>query len=157
MTSPVRPIPPGYHTATPYLIVNDAARALAFYQAAFGATELLRLANPGGGIGHAEIRVGDSVIMLADEHPAMGYRCPPALGGTPVSLHLYVEDVDAMFARAVTAGATATRPVQDMFYGDRTGTLTDPFGHVWSLATHTEDVPPAEITRRYAALMAQGA
>ncbi len=147
-----KPIPDGYHTATPYLIVKGAARALEFYKKAFGAEELLRMTDPTGGIGHAEIKIGDSPIMLADEHPEMGYRGPRSSDGTSVSILLYVDDVDARFARAIAAGATATRPVRDEFYGDRTGTLTDPFGHVWSLATHTEDVPPAELDRRFKAL-----
>jgi PhnB protein len=112
----------------------------------------MRLAGPDGKVGHAEVRIGDSIVMLADEHPDMGYRGPQALGGTPVSLLIYVPDVDAQFARAVAAGATETRPVQDQFYGDRSGTLTDPFGHVWTIATHTEDVPVEEVERRLAAL-----
>jgi PhnB protein len=152
---PVKPVPEGYHTATPYLIVHDAARALDFYQRAFGAKELMRFAAPDGKIGHAEIRIGDSVIMLADEYPDMGYRSPRALGGSPVSVMLYIEDVDARFARALAAGAIQTRALENQFYGDRTGTLTDPFGHVWTLATHVEDVPPDELQRRAAAAMKQ--
>jgi PhnB protein len=147
------PVPEGYHTATPYLIVHDAARALDFYQRAFGAKELMRFAAPDGKIGHAEIRIGDSVIMLADEYPDMGYRSPRALGGSPVSILLYVEDVDALFSRALAVGAIQTRALENQFYGDRTGTLTDPFGHVWTLATHVEDVPPDELQRRAAAAM----
>jgi PhnB protein len=148
----IKPIPDGYHTATPYLIVHDAKAALAFYVQAFGAVELMRLEGPDGKVGHAEIRIGDSPIMLADEHPQMGFRSPRALGGTPVSLMLYVEDVDARFARALAAGAKALRPVQDQFYGDRSGTLEDPFGHVWTIGTHVEDVSPEEIQRRVAAM-----
>jgi PhnB protein len=148
-----KPVPEGYHTATPYLIVHDAARALDFYQRAFGAKELMRFAAPDGKIGHAEIRIGDSVIMLADEYPDMGYRSPRALGGSPVSILLYVEDVDALFSRALAVGAIQTRALENQFYGDRTGTLTDPFGHVWTLATHVEDVPPDELQRRAAAAM----
>jgi PhnB protein len=146
-----KPIPEGYHTVTPYLIVRGAARAIDFYQQAFGATELMRFADPGGRVGHAEIKVGDSVIMLADEFPEMGIRSPQSIGGSPVILALYVEDVDASFARAVAAGATVLRPVKDQFYGDRSGTLTDPFGQVWTLATHKEDVPPEEVRRRFEA------
>lgn len=152
----VRPVPEGYHTATPYLIVSDAARALEFYARAFGAKELMRFAAPGGKIGHAEIRIGDSVIMLADEYPEQGYRSPRALGGSPVSLMLYLDDVDARFARALAAGAVQLRPLENQFYGDRTGTLADPFGHVWTLATHVEDVPPDELQRRAEAAMKGG-
>ncbi|MGH7127836.1 MAG: VOC family protein [Planctomycetaceae bacterium] len=152
---PVQTVPEGYHTATPYLIIKGAAEALEFYKKAFGAKESMRLAGPDGKIGHAEIRIGDSPIMLADEHPDMGYVGPNTLGGTPVSLALYVEDVDARFKQAVAAGAKVLRPVQDQFYGDRTGTLKDPFGHVWSLATHIEDVPPEEMHRRFEEMMQQ--
>jgi PhnB protein len=154
----VKPIPEGYHTVTPYLIVRDAAGAIAFYQKAFGARELMRMADPSSGkVGHAEIQIGDSPIMLADEHPDMGYRSPHALGGTPVSIALYVEDVDAVFNRAVAAGAKATRPVKDQFYGDRSGTLTDPYGHVWTIGTHKEDVAPDEMERRFEAARKQQA
>jgi PhnB protein len=153
----VRPIPEGYHTATAYLIIKDAAKALDFYKKAFGAVELVRMEGPGGKIGHAEIKIGDSPIMLADEHPNMGFRSPQSLGGTPVSLVLYVEDVDTWFSRAVAAGATVMRPVQDQFYGDRTGTLTDPFGHVWTIATHKEDVTSEEMRKRSEAFMKQQA
>lgn len=153
----VKPIPDGYHTVTPYLIVKDAARALDFYKRAFGATELMRMADPGGKVMHAEIKVGDSPIMLADEFPQMGYSAPPALGGTPVSIVLYVEDVDALFRQAVAAGAKERRPVQDQFYGDRTGTLEDPFGHVWTLSTHKEDVSHEEMHKRFEASMKQHA
>ncbi len=143
-----RPIPEGYHTATPYLIVKGAAEALEYYKKAFGARETMRFAAPGGKIGHAEIRIGDSAIMLADEHPDMGYRGPQSIGGTPVSILLYVEDVDRWFERAIAAGGKVMRPVAEQFYGDRTGTLTDPFGHVWSISTHVEDVSPEEMHRR---------
>jgi PhnB protein len=148
----VRPIPEGYHTVTSYLIIKDAARALDFYKQAFGAVELMRMAGPDGCIGHAEIRIGDSPIMLADEFPGMGFRSPQSLGGTPVSLLLYVEDVDKRFSQAVAAGATVLRPVKDQFYGDRSGTLKDPFGHTWHLSTHKEDVSVEEIARRMAAM-----
>jgi PhnB protein len=153
----VKPIPDNYRTVTPYLIVNDAARALDFYKQALGATERMRLDGPGGKVGHAEIELGDSVIMLADEFPEMGARSPQSLGGSPVSLLLYVEDVDARVARAVAAGATLLRPVKDQFYGDRSGTLADPFGHTWTIATHTEDVSPEEMNRRHQDLLKQHA
>jgi PhnB protein len=152
-----KPIPDGYRTATPYLIIKGAAEAIEFYKRAFGATELLRMADPQGRVGHAEIKIGDSVIMLADEHPAMGYRGPRSLGGSSVSILLYLEDVDGVFERAVKAGATAQRPVADQFYGDRSGTLEDPFGHVWTVATHVEDVPPEEMQRRAEAAMKSAA
>jgi PhnB protein len=148
----VQPIPDGYEGAIPYLIVQDARRAIEFYRKAFGATEHMCFALPGGKVGHAEIRIGKALVMLADEHPEMGYRGPQALGGTPVSLALYVEDVDARFAQAVAAGATVLRPVKDQFYGDRNGTLKDPFGHIWTLVTHTEDMSPEEMQRRAAKL-----
>jgi len=143
-----RPIPEGYHTATPYLIVKGAAEALEFYKKAFGARETMRFVAPDRRIGHAEIRIGDSPIMLADEHPDMGYRSPQSIGGTPVSILLYVEDVDRWFERAIAAGGKVTRPVANQFYGDRTGTLTDPFGHVWSISTRVEDVSLEEMHRR---------
>ena len=149
----IKPVPEGYSTATPYLIIRGAAEAIEFYKRAFGATEMLRMADPQGRVGHAEIRIGDSVIMLADEHPAMGYRGPRSLGGSSVSILLYLEDVDAVFERAVKAGARALRQVTDQFYGDRSGTLEDPFGHVWTVATHVEDVPPEEMRRRAEAAM----
>ncbi len=148
MPSPVKPIPAGYHSVTPYLIVRGAARALDFYKQAFGAIELFRMEAPDRRIGHAEIRIGDSHIMLADEHPEMGARSPETYGGSAVSLMLYVGDVDQVFAQAVEAGATVDRPVTDQFYGDRSGGLKDPFGHVWYVATHIEDVPPEEMDRR---------
>lgn len=151
-----KPIPEGYHTATPYLILKDAPRALEFYKKAFGARELMRFADPGGKIGHAEIKIGNSPIMLADESPDMGYRGPQSLGGTTVSIVLYVEAVDAWFARAIAAGGTELRPVKDQFYGDRSGTLADPFGHVWTIATHTEDVKPEEMHRRMKDAMKEG-
>jgi PhnB protein len=145
-------IPDGYHSATPYLIVKGAADAIEFYKRAFGAVELFRMANPDGRVGHAEIRIGDSVIMLADEHPDMGYRSPRSLGGSAVSIMLYMEDVDTVFARALAGGARAQRGVADQFYGDRNGVLEDPFGHVWTIATHVEDVAPEEMERRMAAM-----
>ncbi|MDM7914596.1 MAG: VOC family protein [Candidatus Eisenbacteria bacterium] len=145
---PVKPIPDGYHAVTPYLIVHDAAKALDYYQKVFGAQETFRMASPDGRIGHAEIRIGNSVVMLADEHPEMGYRSAATIGSTPVSLLLYVEDVDAIFRRAIEAGARELRPVNDQFYGDRTGTLEDPFHHVWTIATHKEDLSEEEMLRR---------
>jgi len=146
-----KPIPDGYHTATPYLIIDGAGDAIEFYKKAFGATELFRFPMPGGKIGHAEIKIGDSPIMLADEFPEMGHKSPKTLGGSPVSIMIYVEDVDTVFARAITAGGTEQRPVKDQFYGDRSGTLEDPFGHVWHVATHKEDVPAEEMARRASA------
>lgn len=148
-------IPDGYHTATPYLTVKNAAGAIDFYKQAFEATESMRVAAPEGKVGHAEIKIGDSILMLADEFPEWGNRSPQSLGGSPVGLCLYVKDVDVVFARAVAAGAQVTKPVADQFYGDRSGTLTDPFGHVWTIATHTEDVSPEEMQRRAEAFMKQ--
>ena len=151
----VKAIPDGYHTATPYLIIKGAASAIEFYKKAFGATELMRMAQPDGQIGHAEIKIGNSPIMLADENPAMGYRGPHALGGTPVGILLYVDDVDKMAAQAIAAGAKVERPVTDQFYGDRSGTFTDPFGHTWTIATHKEDLSPEELSKRSEAFMKQ--
>jgi len=155
MARKVRAIPEGHHTVTPYLIVSDAAGALAFYKKAFGAEELMRVAAPRDKIGHAEIRIGDSVIMLADEYPDMNARGPHAFGGSPVSIHLYVEDVDTVARQAIAAGATVVRPVQDQFYGDRSGSFTDPFGHSWHVATHKEDLTPEELDKRVKAATAQ--
>ena len=142
-----KPIPEGYHSVTPYLVVDDAKAAIDFYTRALGATEKFRMPM-GDRIGHAELQIGDSHIMLADEFPEMGHRGPKALGGTPVSIMLYVEDVDRTFRQAIDAGATEKRPLENQFWGDRMGTLTDPFGHVWSLATHVEEVPPEEMQKR---------
>ena len=150
-----KPIPEGHERATPYLCCRDAARAIEFYKNAFGATELSRLAEPGGKIGHAEIKIGESVIMLSDEYPDMGVRSPLALGGTPVSIHMYVKDVDALAKQAVAAGAQLERPVADQFYGDRSASLKDPFGHRWHISTHKEDVSPEEMRKRYDAYMKQ--
>ncbi len=144
----VKPIPDGYHTLTPYLIVGGASDAINFYKAAFGATEIVRHEMEGRGIMHAEIRVGDSPIMLADEAPAMNARSPKSYGGSPVSLLLYVEDVDASFTRAVEAGAKVLRPVADQDHGDRMGGVEDPFGYSWWLASHVEDVSPEEMKAR---------
>jgi len=151
MSTTVKAIPDGYHAVTPYLIINGAADALEFYKQAFGATELFRMAQPDGKIGHAEIQIGDSRIMLADEFPEMKYLGPKSMGGSSVSIMLYVEDVDSVFKRAVDAGAEEQRPIEDKFYGDRTGSLVDPFGHVWHVGTHKEDVTPEEMEKRLAA------
>lgn len=151
MSSTVKPIPDGYHSVTPYLIIKNAADAIEFYKKAFGATELLRMSQPDGKVGHAEIKIGDSPIMLADEFPEMGHKSPATLGGSPVSLMIYVEDVDAVFNKAVAEGAEAQRPLENKFYGDRSGSLIDPFGHLWHIATHIEDVPEEEMHKRAAA------
>lgn len=150
----VKPIPDGYHTVTPYLIVRGAAEALAFYTEAFGGVELFRMPMPGGRVGHAEVQLGDSRIMLADEFPEMGASSPQTIGGTAVHLCLYVPDADARFAKAVAAGAKVVRPLKDQFYGDRSGTVEDPFGHSWTIATHIEDVTPEEMDRRHQAMAA---
>lgn len=152
----VKPIPDGYHSVTPYLIVHDAAAALNFYKRALGAEETVRMGQPDGKIGHAEMRIGDSMVMLADEFPEYGAKSPQSIGGTPVGLCVYVENVDELFERAVSAGATIERPLQNQFYGDRSGTVVDPFGHKWTLATHIEDVTPEEIGRRMAAMKPPG-
>ena len=152
MTDKVNPIPEGYHSVTPYLIVNDGAAALDFYKRAFGAVEVMRMEGPNGKIGHAEIRIGDSHIMLADEVTEMGYRSPKTLGGSPISIMLYVEDVDTVVKQAVESGAKLVREVADQFYGDRTGGVEDPFGHQWYVGTHKEDLPLEEIKRRAAAM-----
>ena len=149
-----RPIPEGYNTATPYLAVEDAARAIEFYTEAFGARESVRMDAPGGKIGHAELVIGDSRIMLSDPFPQASTTPPSQLGGTSASVFMYVEDVDAVVKRAVDAGATVTMEVADQFWGDRFGTITDPFGHVWSIATHVEDVPPEEMAERAKTAMA---
>jgi PhnB protein len=151
MKQKVTPVPAGFHTATPYLVVRDAARAIEFYKQAFGAKEIFRMPAPDGKIMHGEIQIGDSRVMLSDECPDMGSKSPQALNGSPVSIFLYVEDVDAVFKNAVAAGAKPTAPVQDMFWGDRYGKVTDPFGHQWQIATHKEDVSPHEMEKRSAA------
>jgi PhnB protein len=152
----VKPIPDEYQTVTPYLIVHDANAAIEFYGKALGATEIMRIPGPGGKVGHAELLIRDARIMLADEHLAMNVRSAKTLGGTPVNLLVYVEKVDEAFARALRAGAKQERPVQDQFYGDRSGTFVDPFGHRWTLATHVEDVEPQELDRRMAEMAKQG-
>ncbi|MGA2748596.1 MAG: VOC family protein [Verrucomicrobiota bacterium] len=152
MKPKVHYIPDGFRAVTPYLFVQDAARAIEFYMQAFGAREVMRMPMPNGKIGHAEIQIGDSRIMLADEAPQINARSPVSVGGTPVLICLYVEDCDAVIARAVALGAKVSRPAQDHFYGDRSGTLTDPFGHLWTVATHKEDVTIEETQKRAAAL-----
>jgi PhnB protein len=150
-----KPIPEGYHTMTPYLAVDDAAEAIEYYKQAFGAKERVRMDAPDGKIGHAELEVGDSLLMLSDPFPQSSTRPPKELGGTSASVFMYVEDVDAVVRRAVDAGATVTSEVADQFWGDRFGTITDPFGHVWSIATHVEDLSPEEIEERGKAAMAE--
>ncbi len=151
MSPSVKPIPDGYPRVTPYLFTNRASAAIDFYTKVFGATERMRMAEPNGTIGHAELTIGDSVIMLADEHPDRGVLGPRAIGGTPVMISIYVEDVDKTIDQAVTSGATILHPIADQFYGDRSGTIEDPFGHHWNVATHVEDIAPEEMARRAAA------
>jgi len=150
-----KPIPEGYHTLTPYLAVDDAAKAIDFYKEAFGATEKMRMEAPGGKIGHAELEIGDSLVMLSDPFPQSTVKSPNALGGTSASVFMYVEDVDAVVQQAVDVGATVTMEVEDQFWGDRFGSISDPFGHTWSIATHVEDLTPEEIAERGKAAMAQ--
>lgn len=151
MTGSTKHIPEGYHSVTPYLYLSDAARAIEFYKSVFGATEIMRMDAPGGKIGHAEIKIGDSHVMLADECPDMDARSPQSCGGSPVGLLLYIENVDAVAEQAVAAGAKLLSPLEDKFYGDRMGKIEDPFGHIWAIATHTEDVSPEEMQKRAAA------
>lgn len=152
MNTKIKTVPEGFHTATPYLIITNAAEAIEFYKKVFGATELSRLTTPDGKVGHAEIRIGDSRIMLADEFPEWDARSPQTIGGSAVFIMLYVDDVDAVVSGAVAAGAKLFRSVEDHFYGDRSGSVTDPFGHKWTISTHKEDVPPEEMKRRASAL-----
>ena len=147
----VKPIPEGYQTVMPYLIVSGAAAAIEFYQQAFGATELTRITGAAG-IAHAEISIGDARVMLADEFPEMGCRSPQSFGGSPISLMLYVDNVDALFGQALAAGATAVRPIENQFYGHRCGTLSDPFGHIWTISTQVEAVAPEALQRRFDAM-----
>ncbi len=149
----VQPIPKGYHTVTPYFSFKGAAKALAFYKKAFDAKEIIRMPGPKGTIGHAEIKIGNSIIMLADEFPEMGNKSAQTLGGSPIGIMLYVENVDVFVKRAVKAGAKLARPIKDEFYGDRMGTITDPFGYQWHVGTHIEDVPMKEMKKRAAAKM----
>ena len=155
MSTKVQPIPKGYEGATPYLIIKGAANALDFYKKGFGATEIMRIPASGGTVGHAEIKIGEAIIMLADEFHALNHRSPQSLGGTPVSIMIYVEDVDTFVKRAIAAGAKVNQAVENKFYGDRTGCLEDPFGHQWHFSTHVEDVPPDEMTKRAEAFMKQ--
>ena len=151
----VNPIPEGFAGATPYLICTGGAEAIEFYQKAFGAEVRMRLDGPEGKVMHAELQIGDAIIMLADEFPEMGFKSPTTLGGSPVGILIYVEDVSARFDRALEAGATLLKPLADQFYGDRSGTIQDPFGHTWTLATHIEDLSPEEIDKRFAGQMQQ--
>ena len=157
MAGQVKPVPSGYHTVTPYLTLSDASSAIDFYKKAFGATERFRMDRPDGKIGHAEIQIGDSIVMLADESPRSDSRSPQSLGGTTSGIFLYVENVDTVFDTAVKAGAKVQQPLTNMFWGDRFGGLTDPFGHSWALATHIEDVAPEEMEKRMQAAMSQAA
>lgn len=151
-----RPVPEGYPRVTPYLHVHDGDAAIAFYRDVFGATERMRLPGPAGTIGHAELEFGESVVMVSDEYLDMDIRSPRSIGGTPVTIHVYVEDVDRVFARALQAGAQPLRAVADQFYGDRTGQFVDPFGHRWNVASHVRDVSPEEIARQAAAMSGEG-
>ena len=157
MPKSANPIPPGFHSVTPYLILNDANKAIDFYQKAFGAQKIMSMPGPGGKVGHAEIKIGDSIIMLSDEMPGGTMRSPKSLGNSTVGIFVYVNDVDKVYKQAVDAGAKAEMPPADMFWGDRFGKLVDPFGHSWNLATHVEDVEPAEMERRAKAAMTQAA
>jgi len=152
MAGNVKPIPDNYHRVTPYLVVDGAAKAIDFYKKVFGATELMRMPAPGDKIGHAEIKIGDSIVMLADAVAEMGHKSPKTLGGSPISLLIYVENADSTVSGAVAAGAKLNRPVENQFYGDRMGGITDPFGHQWYVATHVEDVSPEEMKRRMEAM-----
>jgi PhnB protein len=152
MPTKTKPVPEGYHHVTPYLIIKGAAAAMDFYKDVFGATEVMRMPQQDGRIGHAEMKMGDSFIMLADEYPEMDTISPTTLGNSTVGILLYVDDVDATFNKAVSRGARVSKPLADQFYGDRSGTVIDPFGHKWTIATHVEDVSPEEIERRMAAL-----
>ncbi len=158
MATKTSPIPEGYHAVTPYLIIKDAANAIEFYKNAFGATELMRMADPGGTVQHAEMKIGDSVFMLAEEPAAANSlrgKSPRSLGDSSVVISLYVEDADATSAKAVAAGATLLAPVEDRFYGDRSGRLEDPFGHIWIIGTHVEDLTPEEMNERFESWMKQ--
>ncbi|MEW4487072.1 VOC family protein [Thalassoglobus sp. JC818] len=152
----VNHVPDGYHAVQAYLIVQNADEAIEWYKKVFGAVERMRLTGPGGSVGHAELEIGDSIIMLASEFPDMDVYGPEHFNGSPISMAIYFEDVDTVYQRAVDAGATAKRPVQDQFYGDRSGMIVDPFGHSWSLATHIEDVTPEEVQKRFDQMMSGG-
>ncbi len=153
----VKPIPEGYHSVTPYLYVRGAAGAIDFYKSVFGATEIVRMAGPDGRIMHAELRIGDSIVMLGDENLSMGVLSPQTVGGYSTGLHVYVEKVDAVVQKMVDSGAKVLRPIKNQFYGDRSASLLDPFGHMWSVATHVEDVSPEEMKKRMTAAMSQSA
>ncbi|MGB6547109.1 MAG: VOC family protein [Candidatus Acidiferrales bacterium] len=153
----INPIPRGYHSLTPYLFIKGAAGAIDFYKTVFGATERMRMPGPDGRIMHAELQIGDSIVMLSDENPQMGALSPQSIGGTACGLNVYLADVDAATRKALELGAKLVRPVKDQFYGDRSGSIIDPFGHLWSVATHIEDVAPEEMQRRMAAAMGQAA
>jgi PhnB protein len=153
----INPTPEGYHSVTPYLFIKGAAGAIEFYKNVFGATEVMRMPGPNGQIMHAELKIGDSKIMLSDENPQMGALSPQTIGGTASGLNVYIADVDVVVQKAVDAGAKLVRPVKDQFYGDRSGSIIDPFGHMWSVATHVEDVSPEEMSKRAAAAMSQAA
>ena len=155
--SAVKPIPEGYHNVTPYLFVRSAASAIDFYKSVFAAAEIMRMAGPNGKIMHAELKIGDSIVMLADENPQTGVMSPQTIGGFSVGLHVYIENVDAVIKKAVESGAKLLRPIKNQFYGDRSGSLLDPFGHMWSIATHVEDVSPEEMRKRMTAAMSQTA
>lgn len=155
MQTKVKPVPDRYHSVTPYLFIKDAARAIEFYKSAFGAAEEMRMEAPGGKIGHAELRIGDSLVMLADEFPEMNAHSPQTIGGSPVMIHLYVENVDTVVAKAIELGAKTLQPIKDQFYGDRSGSIIDPFGHLWNIATHKEDLSPEEMKQRAAKAMAE--
>jgi PhnB protein len=155
--SKVNPVADGFHSVTPYLFIKGAASAIDFYKKVFGAAEIMRMPGPNGRIMHAEIRIGDSIVMLSDENPEIGALSPQSIGGTASGLNVYIENVDAVVQKAVDAGAKLVRPVKDQFYGDRSGSLIDPFGHMWSVATHVEDVPPEEMKKRMANAMSQAA
>ncbi len=156
MSPPVKPIPADYPRVTPYICVDDATAAIAFYERVFGASVRMRMDGPDGKVGHCELAIGSGLLMLADEFPDMGVLSPKTIGGTPVTISVYVEDVDATFADAIAAGATSLRAVENQFYGDRSGQFEDPFGHRWSIASHVEDVPADEMARRSAEMMASG-
>ena len=153
----VKPIPEGYHSITPYLFVKGAVAAIDFYKSVFGATEVVRMMGPNGKVMHAELKIGDSIVMLADENPQTGVMSPQTVGGYSVGLHVYVEDVDAVIHKAVENGAKPLHPIKNQFYGDRSGSLLDPFGHMWSVATHVEDVSPEEMRKRMTAATSQTA
>jgi len=155
--SNVKPTPEGFHSVTPYLFIKGAANAIEFYKNVFGATEVMRMPGPNGQIMPAELRIGDSIVMLSDENPQIGALSPQSIGGTASGLNVYIANVDAVTQKAVDGGAKLVRPVKDQFYGDRSGTLIDPFGHMWSVATHVEDVSPEELQKRGAAAMSQAA